>query len=175
MSTIWTILLVILAIIIALFLLTSLTGAPYVPTLHKNLDKNLHQLYPLKKTDFLIDLGSGDGVILQMATQHGARALGIEINPILALITKMRFRRQSKVQIKCRNFYRVQFPQQTTVIYAFAVSTHINKIYQKIQNEANRLGKTLYFISNAFTVAGKRPVKQAGTFLLYKITPEKQR
>ena len=159
-------------ILLIFFLITSLTGAPYVPTLHKNLAQNLQKLYPLKSTDLLIDLGSGDGTILQVATQKQAKAIGIELNPLLAIISKLRFRKNPHVTIKYGNFYSFKFPAKTTVIYAFIVSSHINKVYSKIQQEANRLHKPLYFISNAFTVAGKTPLKLVNTFYLYKISPK---
>ncbi len=43
------------------------------------------QLARVKRTDFVIDLGSGDGRIVILAAQRfGARGLGVEIDPTLA-------------------------------------------------------------------------------------------
>lgn len=44
--------------------------------------RNVLKLADLKSTDHLIDLGAGDGRIVIAAAQAGARATGIEINPI---------------------------------------------------------------------------------------------
>lgn len=167
------ILIIIILLIVAIFLITSLTGAPYVPTLRKDFEKSLKKLLKLSDKDLLIDLGAGDGVILDVASKTGARALGIELNPILAGIIRFRFRKNDKVSVKCQNFYHFTFPKETTVIYAFAVGIHIEPIYRKIQKEANRLNKPLYFISNAFNLKDLKPEKKAGTWYLYKITPEK--
>ena len=167
-----SILILIFLIIVALFLMTSLTGAPYVPTLKPGLKEAFKKLYPLGKKDLIIDLGAGDGTVLSEATKCGAKAIGVEINPILALIMKHRFRNDSRVKIKCKNLYHFTFPKETTVIYTFAVSLHIEPIYRKIQSEANRLKKPIYFISNAFDIPNLKPKAKVNTFYLYKITPK---
>ena len=164
---------IILLIIVAIFLVTSLTGAPYVPTLRKDFERSLDKLYKLSKDDLLIDLGAGDGVILGVTAKKGAKALGIELNPILATIIRFRFRKNKNISVWCRNFYHISFPEKTTVIYAFAVGNHIEPIYRKIKTEATRLNKTLYFISNAFDVKELKPEKKVWSWYLYKITPQK--
>ncbi|MBQ6461210.1 hypothetical protein IJI91_01495 [Candidatus Saccharibacteria bacterium] len=158
--------------VVGIFLVTGLTGAPYVPTLKDKLPKAFTELYKMSEKDLLIDLGSGDGCILNEASRTGAKCLGIEINPILALMASWRFYKNKKIKIKCRNFYTFQFPAETTVIYAFAESLHIRSIYRKIQAEANRLDKTLYFISNAFDVPEVKEHKKVDSFYLYKIEPK---
>jgi len=163
----------IILIIVGIFLITSLTGAPYVPTLKKDFEKALKNLYSLSNKDLLIDLGAGDGVILDVASKSGAKTLGIELNPILANIIRFRFRKNPKVSVKCQNFYSFKFPKETTIVYAFAVGIHIEPIYRKIQKEATRLKKPLYFISNAFELKSLKPEKKAGTWFLYKISPER--
>jgi SAM-dependent methyltransferase len=44
----------------------------------------------LTPADFLVDLGSGDGVIVIAAAKRGARALGIEYNPDLVELSRRR-------------------------------------------------------------------------------------
>jgi len=54
---------------------------PYVPTPQHVVDEML-RLGGVKKGDFLIDLGSGDGrIVISAARDHGARGLGIDLNP----------------------------------------------------------------------------------------------
>lgn len=166
-----SIVILILLIVLLLFLLPGLTGAPYVPTLKDRLDDVFTKLHKVGKNDLVIDLGAGDGVIMEAATKCGARAIGIEINPILALIVRVRFRKNKLARIYCRNFYSYDFPKETTVVYAFAVSTHIKSIHKKLQSEATRLHKKLYFVSNAFNFPDLQPKKKIGTFYLYEIKP----
>ena len=54
---------------------------PFVPTPQIVVDKML-ELAKVQKTDFLIDLGSGDGRIpVTAAERFGVKALGVDINP----------------------------------------------------------------------------------------------
>lgn len=54
---------------------------PYVPTPRPVVEAML-DLAQVGPQDYLIDLGSGDGRIAIMAAQRGARALGVDIDPI---------------------------------------------------------------------------------------------
>lgn len=146
-----------------------------MPTLGKYFDKEIDKLYKFSKKDLVLDLGAGDGIVLDIVSKRGARAIGIELNPILATIIRFRFRKNPNVSAKCKNFYKYTFPKETTVVYAFAVGNHIEPIYRKIKAEATRLNKTIYFISNAFNVKELKPEKKVWTWYLYKITPEKKK
>ncbi|MFN3888757.1 MAG: SAM-dependent methyltransferase [Beijerinckiaceae bacterium] len=54
---------------------------PFVPTPQEVVDKML-ELANVQRTDYLIDLGSGDGRIPVTAAQRfGVKALGVDINP----------------------------------------------------------------------------------------------
>ncbi len=54
---------------------------PYVPTPPDLVEKML-DLAQVTASDFLIDLGCGDGRIALAAARRGARALGVDINPL---------------------------------------------------------------------------------------------
>lgn len=154
---------------VGIFLVTGLMGAPYVPTLHAPLEEALTKLYPVGEKDLLIDLGAGDGVVLESASKKGAKAVGVEVNPFLVLAMKRRFRKNRRVKVLLRNFYHFKFPKETTVVYVFMIGFRIDSIYRKIEAEAKRLNKTIYFISNAFDVSIAKPEKHLGQFYLYKI------
>lgn len=53
---------------------------PYVPTPRPVVERMM-QLAEVRASDYLIDLGSGDGRIALAAAQRGARALGVDIDP----------------------------------------------------------------------------------------------
>ena len=56
--------------------------APYVPTPQEVVDRML-ALANVTKTDFVVDLGCGDGrIVVTAARKYGARGLGVDIDPV---------------------------------------------------------------------------------------------
>lgn len=147
------------------------TGAPYVPSKRKDIERALTELYPLGAADTLVDIGSGDGVVLRAASRHGARAVGYEIHPVLVLVSRVLSRGDAKVTVRLANFWRTELPAETTVVYTFGDARDIQKMYVKVQQEASRLSQPLAFISYAFDVPGIMPVKTVGAHHLYEIKP----
>ena len=96
----WEILKWIGIVLVLVFGGTALTGAPFVPSRRKELDIIFKKLYKLNKNDLLVDLGSGDGKVLKAASDFGARALGIELNPFLVLFSKVRFIGNPRVKVR---------------------------------------------------------------------------
>jgi len=61
---------------------------PYVTTPEHVVDAML-SLAQVKSSDFVLDLGSGDGrIVIKAAEEHGARGLGVEIDPQLVKLSK---------------------------------------------------------------------------------------
>src|SRR5205809_3662931 len=59
------------------------TGGPYVPTPQVVVDEML-RMGKVGPRDFVVDLGSGDGVIVLTAVrEHKARGFGVDIDPDL--------------------------------------------------------------------------------------------
>ena len=161
-----------IGLVVLIFLATVLVGAPYVPSHRQQLVALFDDLYKLKATDLVIDIGSGDGVVLAEVARRGAKALGYEINPVLVLISKLRlYKYRQLVQIKLANFWSVDFPASTSLVYTFGESRDINKMYQKVEAQAKRLNKTIYFVSYGFEVKSHQPLKSHQAHHLYKITP----
>ena len=160
--------LIILIIIVLIFSITALTGAPYVPSKKQELNEVFKKLYKLKVGDLLVDFGSGDGKVLRVAESFGAKAVGVEINPILVLLSRMR---GQKVFLK--DMFHFRFPKETTVVYLFGDSRDMKRIIRYLRNESKRLGKPLYLISLAFQADGLEGVKfirKHDPYFLYKIT-----
>ena len=56
--------------------------APYVPTPQEVVDRML-ALANVAKSDFVVDLGCGDGrIVVTAAQKYGARGLGVDIDPV---------------------------------------------------------------------------------------------
>lgn len=156
--------------VVLLFLATALIGAPYVPTHRKEVRRAFRELYSLSEDDVLLDIGSGDGVVLDEACRAGARAVGYEINPILVWVSRWRLRHHgTRVEVDTANFWTKPFPPNTTVVYTFGESRDIAKMYRKVRSEASRLEKTLIFISYGFAVPSVSHAKHHRAYYLYEV------
>lgn len=143
-------------------------GAPYVPSRKKELAKAFDELYPLSKGDVLVDIGSGDGIVLREAAKRQARAIGYELNPVLVLVSHLLSRRQPLIETYLADFWFVKLPPETTVVYVFGESRDITKMASKVADEARRLGKPLSFVSYGFIVPNVKHVKKVGAYYLYQ-------
>ena len=159
------------ALVVLLFGFVVFFGAPYVPSKRRELTKVFDELYEIKSDDVVVDIGSGDGVVLRAAARRGAKAIGYELNPALVLLSKWLSRRYPKVEVVMANMWRVRFPGETTLVYVFPVSRDIEKIARKIQAEANRLGKPLSVICYGCAIPHMIPLRSLGAHDLYTFTP----
>ena len=143
-----------------------LRGAPYVPSHQKQLRRAFDELYKLSDRDVVVDLGSGDGVVLAVANEHGAKAVGYEINPLLWLGTTFRFWNKPGVAVKLRDYQTLQrLSKDVTVVYAYTTSHSIEGIGRLVEQWSRE--QELYFISYGFTLKTRKPVKTAGPMYLY--------
>lgn len=159
------------ALFILFFGFVVFIGAPYVPSQKKYVKSAFKNLYPLNKNDVLLDIGSGGGVVLRLASKCGARAIGYEINPFLVVVSKVLSMHDSNVSIKLVDFWLVDIPSDTTVIYLFAVARDMPKIYEKIQSECNRLGRVIDVISYGNNFSVTKETKKLDAYYLYQFHP----
>lgn len=154
--------------IILIFGFVVFFGAPYVPSKKRDLKRALTELYPIGKKDVLVDIGSGDGVVLREAVRLGAaKAVGFELNPVLVAVARWLSRRFKGVSTHLANAWHAPFPDDTTVVYVFTTTRDAGKMVRKIQKEATRLGHPLSVISYGCELPGKKPEKTVGAHLLY--------
>lgn len=157
--------------IVVMFLATALTGAPYVPTHRKEVHESFRKLRPLTANDVVLDIGSGDGVVLQEAAELGARAVGYEINIFLVWISRWRLRRYEKVTVHCKNLWTADFPDDVSVVYTFGDSRDIKKMYKKVQQQATRLGRPIDFVSYGFWLHDVDAIAVHRAHRLYTVLP----
>ncbi len=158
-------------LIILLFGFVVFFGAPYVPSKKGEAERALNELYPLSPKDTLVDIGSGDGIILRLAAKRGAKAVGYEINPLLVVLSRWLSRRTPEVTVHFASFWSATLPEETTVVYVFGDSRDIAKMARKVEDAATAIGHPLFFISYAITVPERTPVNQVGAHYLYEIEP----
>jgi len=162
---------ILVMIFLPTFGLVVFCGAPYVPSRKKYIKPAFSELYPLTSKDTLVDIGSGDGVVLREASKKGAKAIGFEINPILVFISRFISRKDNLVDIRLTDFWSSHLPDNTTVIYLFAVTRDMKKISKLVQKEADRLGRDLYLISYGNKFDLLKPIKCIDAYSLYVFHP----
>lgn len=146
-------------------------GAPYVPTHRRAIERAFHELYPLSAKDILIDVGSGDGVVLRTAARCGARAIGYELNPFLVAISRWLSRRDERVEVRLKDMWTAPLPDDTTVVYAFVVSRDLPRLTRLLERHVERTGRPVAFIGYASALTGREPDAVVGAHALYRITP----
>ena len=158
--------------IVLLFGFVVFFGAPYVPSRKVHFQPSFDALYAFTKKDVLLDLGSGDGVVLREVARRGARAIGYELNPVLCWLANWLSRRYgSRARTKVANMWTTPFPEGTTIIYVFVVSRDVKKLCKRIQGEVNRLGRDISVISYGCSLDDFTPTKTHQAHFLYKISP----
>ena len=139
-------------------------GAPYLPTLKKTQADAL-KLINLKKGQLLLDLGSGDGTVLNNAAASGLRAIGYELNPFLVVISRFINRRHGRnAKTVLGNFWHADI-SQADGIFIFLLDSYMEKFDDFIKNQSH---KKLKVVSHAFQIPGKKPVKKVGALFLYE-------
>ena len=134
------------ALFFIFLVLSFYTGAPYVPSKLKSA-KRMIELAHITKGTRVIDLGSGDGRLLFLATTHGAIATGYEISPFLVLLTNIKalFLLQNAHAI-WKNFWRADI-SKADVILLYLIPWKMKQLEDKILKET-KPGTRI--ISNSF-------------------------
>ncbi len=144
----WTFLLLQLTFALFFFflVLSFYTGAPYVPS-NINAANRMIELAHIIKGTRVIDLGSGDGKLLFLASQHGAIATGYEINPFLVLFTNMKaLFFAPTVRTIWKNFWYADI-SNADVVLLYLIPWKMEKLEQKLLKETK---PGTQIVSNSF-------------------------
>lgn len=150
---IYTVVWAILLIIFVSIFWTQFRGALWVPTPLPTVRKML-ELADVRPDEVVYDLGSGDArVIVTAARQFGARGVGIEIDPLRFLWTKIMiyvFRLRGQVKVIWGDFFNQDLSQADVVTVYLQQVTNLRLM--------NKLGRELRpgtrIVSHAFTFPG---------------------
>lgn len=156
-------LLVAACLLIIAFGFVVLFGAPYLPTLRKQID-DAFDLLDLKPGQTILELGCGDGRILQAAAKRGLKAVGYEINPILVIVSRLRTLRYGKqIKVVWGDYWHEEWPPADG-IFVFLLDRYMKKLDKKIiqWNE-----DTVKLVSFAFKVPHKKATKTKNGLFLY--------
>jgi len=99
------------------------------------------KLASISKNDIVYDLGCGDGtLIITAAKEFGARAVGIEIDPLRFWIAKTRVWLNNlldKIGVKQENFFQSNI-SEATVIVVYLVPKALNELLPKFRKELKK-------------------------------------
>jgi len=141
-----------------------LFGAPYLPTLTRQVETAL-ELVNLKPGQTLLELGCGDGKVLIAAAQTGLHVVGYEINPLLALVAWLRTRRfKGQVRVVLGNFWTRDWPEAEG-IFVFLHPRFMKKLDTKIV-QSNL--QNVKLVSFAFKIPDKVLTKSKNGIFLYQ-------
>lgn len=145
---------------------TGFIGAPWVPTSRKMVHKML-RMAEVGPGDVVYDLGCGDGrLIITAARTYGARAVGIEIDPLRYLwcqIMISMFGLRDSVRILYGNIFSKDL-READVVTCYLMQDTNNKLERKLNREL-RPGTRV--VSNTFTFGGMHRVRKDGDAMLY--------
>lgn len=164
-----TVVFIIICALIALFGFVVAFGAPYVPSLRREVRGAFDSLYPLGGADTIVDLGSGDGSVLVEASRHGAACYGVELNPLLVIISRLRLRKKAKITLG--NMWLYKLPARTTLVYVFSVSRDAKKLEKFMQIAANRHKREIALMTFGPDLGSRQPVARHNAHALYLFKP----
>lgn len=149
----------ILCVLFAAFAGVLLRGAPYLPTLDKQ-GRAALELLNLQPGQTLLELGSGDGKVLVLAARAGLNVVGIELNPILVVISWLRtWRYRKQVRIIWGDFWRVSWPECDGV-FTFLLDRFMVRLDARMQTAKKPL------VSFAFKIPDRKPdAEKLGVYL----------
>lgn len=134
-----------------------LYGAPYLPTLRRQVEAAF-ELLNLRKGNTLLELGCGDGKVLVAAAQKGYKAVGIELNPLLFVISWLRsLPYRGQVRVIWGDYWRVDWPDSDGV-FIFLVDKYMPKLDVKMKNYKKPLASVAFKIPNREIAAQKSGV-----------------
>jgi len=148
LSYIFLILQLLFAIFFFYLCLAFFTGAPFVPSTNP-VAQAMIRLAKLKKGMIVYDLGSGEGKLLFLAAQKGAKAQGLEINPFLVAYSNIRAffspYRQS-IHIYWKNLWKADI-QDADVVFIYLIPWRMEVLEKKLKTT---LKKGTVVVSNSF-------------------------
>lgn len=163
-TTILEVLLAIGVVMFVVFNFVILFGAPFLPTMKKQV-KPAMDLMNLKPGQKMLELGCGDGRLLIAAAEEGLIATGIELNPLLVIICRIRTLKYGKqVRVIWGNFWKKDWPE-TDGIFVFLLDPYMTKLNTKI---TQRYNNPIRLVSFAFKIPNRDIDKQNGGLFLYK-------
>ena len=141
------------------------SDAPFVPSSRKK-RRIMIGLADIKEGETIVDLGCGNGSLLIESAKKGACATGIESNPFLAALSRMRARiarLQNRISIIKKDLFQYDL-SAADIIFVYLFPHTLEKLKEKLEKE---LKPGTRIVSNTFLIPGWTPKKTEGGGFLY--------
>ncbi len=80
-------------------------------------------------------------------------------------------RGNKNIETKLADFWLIDLPKTTTVVYAFSVGRDMEKLARKMQHTATSTGHTISLITYGHTIPSLTPKKSTSSHHLYEFKP----
>lgn len=164
-------------ILLALFVVglsmswSSLRGAPWVPTPMRSVRRIL-EIAEVTPHDTIYDLGCGDGrLLIATARRHGARAVGVEIDPLRYLWCQVRITLlglRGRVKVRFGNLFKLDL-SEATVVVAYLLPDTNRRLQHKLAQE---LAPGARIVAHSFTFPALEQTGRDEDFDLYLYRPQ---
>jgi SAM-dependent methyltransferase len=112
-------------------------AGPYVPTPSVIVDEML-KLGDIRRDDYVVDLGSGDGrIVITAAERYGARGLGVDIDPALVDLANENARRAGvadRVRFEKQDLFATSLAD-ATVVTIYLLPHTVTQLVEKLRGE----------------------------------------
>ena len=126
------------------FLVSSISGAPWVPARSFDLEAILDDVQ-LKENEKYLELGCGDGRLVRAAARRGAIATGYELNPLLWFIAWLGSVGHKNEYIKFGNFWNVDL-NYSDVVMVFLVPRTMPRLETKADKQMKKSSRLVSYI-----------------------------
>ncbi len=135
----FTSLVILVTLVLLLFLLSMVwpPDSPWSPCWRTNSRRArlICKLAKINDKDVVYDLGSGDGALLiTAAKEFGARAVGVEIDPLRVMISKLAVLfagQKRKIKIVRKNFFEADITD-ATVVFMYLIPKTLARLKPKL-------------------------------------------
>lgn len=144
------------------------SGGEWLPTPQHIVDKML-KLAGVNGNDIVYDLGSGDGKIILSAAKLGAKSIGVELDPLRVLMSRIKIKLSGlkNAKIELGNLYNTNI-KTASVVTLFLLPKTMEKLETKLKNE---LRKGVKVVSYRFAFRRWKPMRtdKENKIYLYKV------
>jgi cyclopropane fatty-acyl-phospholipid synthase-like methyltransferase len=147
--------------------ISAVVGVPYL-SVHKKQRIKMMELAGLKPGQKIVDLGSGIGNLLFLASEQGVSAVGYELNPFLVLVNRcliLKKNLKDRVSVRMKSLYQADL-KDVDVVFAFLLPEPMKKLESKLFNE---LKPGALILSYAFPIPNREPVKKEQGIFVYRV------
>jgi SAM-dependent methyltransferase len=138
------ILVLVLVPILATFAYASVSGAPWVPTWRRDVERFL-KLAQLKPGERFYDLGCGDGRLVTAAARAGATAVGYECSILPYILARLRCAFQRSACILYRDFWNADL-SDADVVYCFLMPAVYPRLKAKLERECKSGTRVILYV-----------------------------